>query len=78
MSDVAFSVAHHPSPIIAISLGAVFFGGMTYIGNGPNFMIKSIAEEADIKMPHFFKYIFYYSLPILLPILLLIGCLYCS
>ena len=78
MSDVAFSAAHHASPITAISLGAVFFGGMTYIGNGPNFMIKSIAEEAGIKMPHFFKYIFYYSFPILLPILLLIGWLYCS
>jgi len=57
--------------VIAVSLGAVFFGAMTYIGNGPNFMIKSIADSAGVKTPSFFGYIFKYSLPILLPILLL-------
>jgi len=71
--DILFALSHYGSTIIAISLGAVFFGGVTYIGNGPNFMIKSIAEEADIRMPHFFKYIFFYSIPILLPLLLFIG-----
>ena len=35
----------------AISMGAVFFGALTYIGNGPNFMVKAIAEENGIKMP---------------------------
>jgi Na+/H+ antiporter NhaD/arsenite permease-like protein len=55
----------------AISLGAVFFGAMTYIGNGPNFMVKSIAEENKIKMPGFFAYIFKFSLIILLPIYIL-------
>lgn len=56
----------------AISIASVFFGAMTYIGNGPNFMVKSIAEQSGINMPTFFGYVFRYSVPILLPILLLI------
>lgn len=55
----------------AISISAVFFGAMTYIGNGPNFMVKSIAEGVGIKMPSFFGYILRFSIPILLPVLLL-------
>ena len=43
----------------AISLGAVFMGANTYIGNGPNFMVKAIAEEAKVKMPSFFGYMAY-------------------
>jgi Na+/H+ antiporter NhaD/arsenite permease-like protein len=54
--------------IQAISLGSVFFGANTYIGNGPNFMVKSIAEQAGVKCPSFFGYIVRYSLPILIPI----------
>jgi Na+/H+ antiporter NhaD/arsenite permease-like protein len=54
--------------IQAISLGAVFFGANTYIGNGPNFMVKSIAEQSGVKCPSFFGYIVRYSLPILIPI----------
>jgi Na+/H+ antiporter NhaD/arsenite permease-like protein len=52
----------------AISLGSVFFGAMTYIGNGPNYMVRSIAEQAGVKCPNFFDYIVRYSLPILIPI----------
>jgi Na+/H+ antiporter NhaD/arsenite permease-like protein len=52
----------------AISIGAVFFGAVTYIGNGPNFMVKSIAEQYGVQCPSFFGYIFKYSLPILIPI----------
>lgn len=52
----------------AISMGAVFFGAMTYIGNGPNFMVKSIAEQSKIEMPSFFGYMIKFSLIILLPI----------
>lgn len=59
--------------IVAVSLGSVFFGAMTYIGNGPNFMVKSIAESERVSVPTFFGYIIKYSLPILLPILLLSG-----
>jgi Na+/H+ antiporter NhaD/arsenite permease-like protein len=54
--------------LAAISLGAVFLGAMTYIGNGPNFMVKAIAEQAGVKMPSFFGYILY-SCGILLPVL---------
>ncbi len=42
--------------LIAISAGAVFMGANTYIGNAPNFMVKSIAEESGIRMPSFFGY----------------------
>lgn len=51
----------------AVAMGAVFFGSMTYIGNGPNFMVKSIAEKEGVKMPSFFGYIFW-ALLILLPV----------
>jgi len=56
----------------ALSAGAVFMGANTYIGNAPNFMVKSIAEEAGVPMPSFFGYMLKYSLPILLPIFLLV------
>ena len=55
----------------AISVAAVFFGAMTYIGNGPNFMVKAIAEERGVQMPSFFAYIVKYSLVYLLPVLFL-------
>ncbi|MBN1845001.1 MAG: sodium:proton antiporter [Sedimentisphaerales bacterium] len=53
--------------LVAVSLGAVFMGANTYIGNGPNFMVKSIAEQSGIKMPSFFGYMIY-SVGILIPI----------
>ncbi len=62
-----------PELVIAVSLGAVFFGAMTYIGNGPNFMVKAIADAAGVKTPSFFGYILAFSLPVLLPILLISG-----
>lgn len=52
----------------AISLAAVFFGAMTYIGNGPNFMVKSIATQSGVDCPSFLGYMVRYSIPILLPI----------
>lgn len=59
--------------LMAISLGAVFFGAGSYIGNGPNFMVKAIAEKAKVSTPSFLGYIFKYSLPILVPILVVVG-----
>jgi len=56
----------------AISLGAVFMGAMTYIGNAPNFMVKAIAERHKIKMPSFFGYMAW-SLGILLPLFILLS-----
>jgi Na+/H+ antiporter NhaD/arsenite permease-like protein len=55
----------------AISVSAVFFGACTYIGNGPNFMVKSIAEGVGIKMPSFFGYIIRFTIPFLIPLLIL-------
>ena len=56
----------------AISVGAVFMGANTYIGNAPNFMVKSIAEEAGVGMPSFFGYMFKYSIPILIPLFIIV------
>jgi Na+/H+ antiporter NhaD/arsenite permease-like protein len=56
----------------AISAGAVFMGANTYIGNAPNFMVKSIAEESGVNMPSFFGYMFKYSIPILIPVFVLV------
>jgi Na+/H+ antiporter NhaD/arsenite permease-like protein len=60
----------------AISTSAVFFGAMTYIGNGPNFMVKAVAEENNIKMPDFFSYMFKFSIIVLLPIFILVELLF--
>lgn len=60
-----------------IALGAVFMGAMTYIGNGPNFMVKAIAEKSGVKMPSFFGYMAY-SCAVLLPLLALTNYLYLS
>ena len=62
--------------IVAISLGAVFFGAVTYIGNGPNFMVKSIAESDGVRCPSFFGYVVKYALPILLPLFALVSWLF--
>jgi Na+/H+ antiporter NhaD/arsenite permease-like protein len=78
-AEVVQGLIAHPIDrklVLAVSLGAVFFGAMTYIGNGPNFMVKSIAEGAGVKVPTFFGYLFKYSLPILLPILIAGGFLF--
>ncbi len=77
-ADVLQFVALHDHHLVAISLGAVFFGAMTYIGNGPNFMVKSIADQEDIEMPTFFGYLFKYAVPFLIPIFLLVSLLFFS
>lgn len=61
--------------LVAISLGSVFFGAMTYIGNGPNFMVKAVAEDAGVKMPSFGGYIVW-ALRYLLPTLIAMMCLF--
>jgi Na+/H+ antiporter NhaD/arsenite permease-like protein len=64
----AYMIGNHQIYLQAISISAVFFGAMTYIGNGPNFMVKSIAEQTGVKMPSFFGYVVRYSIPVLIPI----------
>ena len=70
----AQALMNEVSALAAISAGAVFFGAMTYVGNAPNFMVRSIAAREGVAMPSFFGYIGRWSLPILLPLLLLLGC----
>lgn len=56
---------------MAVSAGAVFFGANTYIGNSPNFMVRSIAEEAGTPMPSFFGYMVKYSIVFLVPVFII-------
>ena len=65
-----------PNTLLAISAGAVFMGANTYIGNAPNFMVKSISEASDIPMPSFFGFFFKYALPILFPLYLLTSIIF--
>ncbi len=60
----------------AISVGSVFFGANTYIGNGPNFMVKAIADQQKARTPTFLGYVFRFTLPYMLPMLLLVWWLF--
>ena len=59
--------------LTAIALGSVLFGAITYIGNGPNFMVKAVAENDGLRMPSFFGYIFKFSIIVLLPTYILLA-----
>lgn len=75
-TSTASLAASHPEILQAISLGAVFFGAMTYIGNIPNLMVKSIAERSGVTCPSFGTYIARYALPILLPVFALVWLIF--
>jgi len=75
--DAATLMGPLHNTLLAISAGAVFMGANTYIGNAPNFMVKSIAEEQDISMPSFFGYMIKYSIPILIPLFILVSIIFC-
>ncbi len=62
--------------IVAISVGSVFFGANTYIGNGPNFMVKAIADHQKVHTPGFIGYILRFALPVMVPMLLLVWWLF--
>jgi Na+/H+ antiporter NhaD/arsenite permease-like protein len=68
-ADIPAVLAGHAPHLLAISVGAVFFGAATYIGNGPNFMVKTIAEQNGVRMPSFLAFVVRFSLPALLPVL---------
>ncbi len=70
-AEVMRFAIEHPDMLRTISIAAVFFGAVTYIGNGPNFMCKAIAEHEKLPTPTFVEYIVKYSLPFLAPVLLL-------
>ncbi|MGC9141867.1 MAG: sodium:proton antiporter [Caldimicrobium sp.] len=69
-------IQDYPKYLLAISEGAVFFGALTYIGNAPNFMVRSIVEEKGIPMPSFFGYLIKFSFPILIPMFLLLTLIF--
>jgi Na+/H+ antiporter NhaD/arsenite permease-like protein len=62
--------------LVAVSIGAVFFGANTYIGNGPNFMVKSIADHAKVHMPGFLGYVFKFTVPYMIPMLVMVWWLF--
>jgi len=76
--EIAFLVgnAAFNNFIVAISTGSVFFGAATYIGNGPNFMVKSIADQQKIHTPGFLGYIFKFTLPFMVPMLVIIWLIF--
>ena len=69
-------IAEHGLHLEAVAAGAVFMGANTYIGNAPNFMVKSIAENAGVRMPSFLGYVARWTVPVLLPIFLLVTWLF--
>jgi Na+/H+ antiporter NhaD/arsenite permease-like protein len=71
-ADTDALLAAHSSAVAAISTGAVFFGAATYIGNGPNFMVKSVAEQNSAATPSFLEYVWKFAIPILVPVLVLV------
>ncbi|MGH7989241.1 MAG: sodium:proton antiporter, partial [Limisphaerales bacterium] len=74
--DIGDVVNESSLTLTAISVGAVFFGAATYIGNVPNFMIKAIAEREKIRMPTFLEFIFKFTLPFLLPVLIIVWVIF--
>lgn len=75
-TDVPRLIATNGLSLVAISVGAVFFGACTYIGNGPNFMVKSIADQQKINTPTFLGYVFKFTLPFMLPMLFIVWLIY--
>src|SRR4030095_12837415 len=77
-SHVARFLSENGRELIAISLGATFFGALTYIGNAPNLLVKTIAEHARVPTPTFIGYIWKFALPILAPVFALLSILFFS
>jgi len=75
-ADVHHLIATNGLSLVAISVGAVFFGACTYIGNGPNFMVKSIADQQKVNTPTFLGYVFRFTLPFMLPMLAIVWIIF--
>jgi Na+/H+ antiporter NhaD/arsenite permease-like protein len=75
-SQVAGFISNNGGELIAISLGATFFGALTYIGNAPNLLVKTIAEDAHVLTPSFIGYIWKFALPVLIPVFVLVSILF--
>lgn len=72
MIATSYIIGNHNIYLQAVSIAAVFFGACSYIGNGPNFMVKSIADQQEVETPSFGGYILKYALPILMPVFLIL------
>jgi Na+/H+ antiporter NhaD/arsenite permease-like protein len=75
-SQVADFISKNGGELTALSLGAAFFGAITYIGNAPNLLVKTIAEHAHVPTPGFIGYIWKFALPILIPVFVLVSILF--
>ena len=76
VSHVARLLSESGRELVAISVGATFFGALTYIGNAPNLLVKTIAEHARVRTPSFIGYIWKFAMPILIPIFVVISILF--
>jgi Na+/H+ antiporter NhaD/arsenite permease-like protein len=74
--QVANFISKNGGELTAISLGAAFFGALTYIGNAPNLLVKTIAEHARVPTPSFIGYIWKFAMPVLVPIFVVISILF--
>ena len=75
-NDIHSVLVQHPVALLAISAGSVFFGANTYIGNGPNFMVKAIADHQNVNTPTFMGYVGRYTIPFMLPMLVFVWLLF--
>jgi Na+/H+ antiporter NhaD/arsenite permease-like protein len=76
LADVARFVATHDRHLVAVSLAATCFGALSYIGNGPNLLVKAIADHAGMRTPSFFGFVFKWAAPVLLPIFALVSLIF--
>src|SRR5207302_11445123 len=67
--EVALFAATQSHRLASISVAATLFGGLTYLGNSPNLLVRAIAQSRDSPCPGFLSYIVKYAVPILLPVL---------
>lgn len=74
--DIHALLASHSAFVLAISVGSVFFGAGTYLGNGPNLMVKAIADQQQAHAPNFIAYILRYALPFLVPMLVTVWLIF--
>ena len=77
-SQVTDFISKNGGELTAISLGATFFGALTYIGNAPNLLVKTIVEHAHVPTPSFVGYIWKFAIPVLIPVFVLISILFFS
>jgi len=74
--QVANFISKNSGELTAVSLGAAFFGALTYIGNAPNLLVKTIAEHARVPTPSFIGYIWKFAMPVLIPIFVVVSILF--